>query len=45
MSAGHLSREFKPAYSEWPYGNLKTRRIERVSLGTFSTRHHAWRSG
>src|SRR6202047_5473958 len=30
MSAGHLSREFKVAYGEAPYGYLMTRRIERA---------------
>ncbi|MGA7986998.1 MAG: helix-turn-helix transcriptional regulator [Candidatus Dormiibacterota bacterium] len=30
MSAGHLSREFKIAYGEAPYGYLMTRRIERA---------------
>ncbi len=30
MSAGHLSREFKAAYGEAPYGYLMTRRIERA---------------
>ena len=30
MSAGHLSREFRRAYSESPYGYLMTRRIERA---------------
>jgi AraC-like DNA-binding protein len=30
MSAGHLSREFKQAYGEAPYGYLMTRRIERA---------------
>jgi AraC-like DNA-binding protein len=30
MSAGHLSREFKVAYGESPYGYLMTRRIERA---------------
>jgi len=30
MSAGHLSREFKLAYGEAPYGYLMTRRIERA---------------
>jgi AraC-like DNA-binding protein len=30
MSAGHLSREFKLAYGESPYGYLMTRRIERA---------------
>ena len=30
MSAGHLSREFKEAYGEAPYGYLMTRRIERA---------------
>ena len=30
MSAGHLSREFKPAYGESPYSYLMTRRIERA---------------
>jgi AraC-like DNA-binding protein len=30
MSAGHLSREFKIAYGESPYGYLMTRRVERA---------------
>jgi AraC-like DNA-binding protein len=30
MSGGHLSREFKLAYGESPYGYLMTRRIERA---------------
>ncbi len=30
MSAGHLSRTFKAAYGEAPYGYLMTRRIERA---------------
>ncbi len=30
MSAGHLSREFRRAYGESPYGYLMTRRIERA---------------
>ncbi|HEY2947638.1 MAG TPA: AraC family transcriptional regulator [Micromonosporaceae bacterium] len=30
MSAGHLSREFKLAYGESPYGYVMTRRIERA---------------
>ena len=30
MSAGHLSREFRQAYGEAPYGYLMTRRIERA---------------
>jgi AraC-like DNA-binding protein len=30
MSAGHLSREFRQAYGEPPYGYLMTRRIERA---------------
>jgi AraC-like DNA-binding protein len=30
ISAGHLSREFKRAYGESPYGYLMTRRIERA---------------
>jgi AraC-like DNA-binding protein len=30
MSAGHLSREFRVAYGEAPYGYLMTRRIERA---------------
>lgn len=30
MSAGHLSRRFKLAYGEAPYGYLMTRRIERA---------------
>ena len=30
MSSGHLSREFKAAYGESPYGYLMTRRIERA---------------
>lgn len=30
MSAGHLSRQFRAAYSESPYAYLMTRRIERA---------------
>jgi AraC-like DNA-binding protein len=30
MSAGHLSRQFRLAYSESPYAYLMTRRIERA---------------
>ena len=30
MSSGHLSRQFKLAYGESPYGYLMTRRIERA---------------
>ena len=30
MSAGHLSREFRPAYGESPYSYLMTRRIVRA---------------
>ena len=30
MSAGHLSRQFKLAFGESPYGYLLTRRIERA---------------
>lgn len=30
MSAGHLSRRFRQAYGESPYGYLMTRRIERA---------------
>jgi methylphosphotriester-DNA--protein-cysteine methyltransferase len=30
LSAGHLSRQFKLAYGESPYGHLMTRRIERA---------------
>jgi AraC-like DNA-binding protein len=30
MSAGHLSREFRAAYGESPYGYLMTRRMERA---------------
>ncbi|MGX1484615.1 transcriptional regulator GlxA family with amidase domain [Streptomyces griseus] len=30
MSAGHLSRRFRAAYGESPYGYLMTRRIERA---------------
>lgn len=30
VSAGHLSRQFKLAYGESPYGYLMTRRIERA---------------
>jgi AraC-like DNA-binding protein len=30
MSAGHLSREFRRAYGESPYGYLMTRRVERA---------------
>jgi AraC-like DNA-binding protein len=32
MSAGHLSREFRLAYGESPYGHVMTRRIERGDL-------------
>ncbi|GAA2917893.1 MULTISPECIES: AraC family transcriptional regulator [Streptomycetaceae] len=31
MSAGHLSREFRQAYGQSPYGYLMTRRIERAA--------------
>ena len=31
MSAGHLSREFRAAYGESPYGYLMTRRLERAA--------------
>ncbi|MGW3628308.1 helix-turn-helix transcriptional regulator [Streptomyces sp. NPDC000880] len=31
MSAGHLSRQFRSAYSESPYAYLMTRRIERAT--------------
>src|SRR6188472_568799 len=31
MSAGHLSRQFRIAYGESPYGYLMTRRIERAT--------------
>lgn len=31
MSAGHLSRQFRAAYGESPYGYLMTRRIERAT--------------
>jgi AraC-like DNA-binding protein len=30
MSAGHLSRRFKAAFGESPYGYLMTRRVERA---------------
>jgi AraC-like DNA-binding protein len=30
MSAAHFSRQYKAAYGETPYNNLKTRRIERA---------------
>ncbi len=30
ISAGHLSRQFRLAYGESPYGYLMTRRIERA---------------
>lgn len=30
MSAGHLSRQFKLAYGESPYGYVMTRRVERA---------------
>jgi AraC-like DNA-binding protein len=30
VSAGHLSRQFRRAYGESPYGYLMTRRIERA---------------
>jgi AraC-like DNA-binding protein len=32
MSSGHLSREFKRAYGESPYGYLMKRRIERAMM-------------
>jgi AraC-like DNA-binding protein len=32
MSAGHLSREFRQAFGESPYGYLMTRRIERAMM-------------
>jgi AraC-like DNA-binding protein len=32
LSSGHLSREFKRAYGESPYGYLMTRRIERAMM-------------
>jgi AraC-like DNA-binding protein len=32
MSAGHLSREFRAAFGEAPYGYLMTRRIERAMM-------------
>ncbi|KOU13423.1 AraC family transcriptional regulator [Streptomyces sp. WM6372] len=32
MAAGHLSREFRLAYGESPYGYLMTRRIERATV-------------
>ncbi|MGW7367682.1 helix-turn-helix transcriptional regulator, partial [Streptomyces sp. NPDC054841] len=32
MSAGHLSRQFRLAYGESPYGYLMTRRIERATV-------------
>ena len=38
MSAGHLSREFKLAYGEAPYGYLMTRRIERAMASLASRR-------
>ena len=30
LSAGHLSRQFRLAYGESPYGHLMTRRVERA---------------
>ncbi|MDI6908385.1 helix-turn-helix transcriptional regulator [Nocardioides sp.] len=32
LSAGHLSRQFRLAYGESPYGYLMTRRIERAMM-------------
>lgn len=32
MSAGHLSRQFRLAFGEPPYGYLMTRRVERAML-------------
>ena len=37
MSAGHLSRQFRLAYGESPYGYLMTRRIERARTTTASS--------
>jgi AraC-like DNA-binding protein len=31
LSAGHLTRQFRAAYGEWPYAYLMTRRIERAT--------------
>jgi hypothetical protein len=33
MAAGHLSREFRCAYGQSPYGYLMARRIERSAAG------------
>ena len=49
MSAGHLSREFKAAYGESPYGYLMTRRIERAMAllrrGDLSVTEVCWAVG
>jgi AraC-like DNA-binding protein len=39
MSAGHLSRQFRLAYGESPYGYLMTRRIERAMALRRPQRH------
>ena len=45
MSAGHLSRQFRLAYGESPYGYLMTRRIEREQAPTASETACASRFG
>src|SRR5438067_13406433 len=41
VSAGHLSRQFRLAYGESPYGYLMTRRIERaMALASWRPRRH-----
>jgi AraC-like DNA-binding protein len=49
MSAGHLSRQFRRAYGESPYGYLMTRRIERAMAllrrGDLSVTEVCWEVG
>lgn len=49
MSAGHLSRQFRRAYGESPYGYLMTRRVERAMAllrrGDLSVTEVCWAVG